>query len=108
MHACLLSERRKLLQFDQHQASRGRGEETNKKRGAEFLFVVMNAQCDGGGRILLGDNKAAGRSCCGRSGSSVLGCGFQLDCLIQINKCINIYTYSTICTNKLRFAQNSD
>jgi len=28
------------------------------KKGAEFFFVVMNAQCDeGGGRILLGDDK---------------------------------------------------
>jgi hypothetical protein len=38
------------------------------------------------GRLLPGDNKGGGRSCCGPSGSGVLEVGFQLDSLVHTNR----------------------
>ena len=38
---------------------------------------------ESGGSKLLGDNTTGGRSWCGRSGSGVLGSGFQLDSLVN-------------------------
>lgn len=60
---------------------------------AEFVLAKLKMQWDyGDGRILLGDNRAAGWSCCGRSGSGVLQFGFQLDTLVYK------YTVDDMCT----------
>jgi hypothetical protein len=37
--------------------------------------------------------QAAGGSCCGRSGSSVLEFGYQLDRLVYVCVCVYIYIY---------------
>jgi len=41
-----------------------------------FLAVMKALQDEGGGRILPGDDKGSGRSCCGRLDSNVLEFGF--------------------------------
>lgn len=52
-------------------------------KSAEFFLAGMKAQQDSDtGGILLGENTGGGRSCCGRSCSTVLEFGFQLDSYI--------------------------
>jgi hypothetical protein len=49
----------------------------------KFFLSEMKAQWDeGGGRILLGDNTAVGRSCRGQSGCNVLEFRFKQDSLV--------------------------
>jgi len=58
---------------------------------AEFFLAEIKAQREqGGGRILLGENTGGGRSCCGRSGFSVLEFGFQMDSLVSTNALVTI------------------
>jgi hypothetical protein len=54
------------------------------QREQKILLGGMRAyQDDGGGRILLGDNRAAGRSYCNGSGAGVLEFGYQSHCLVR-------------------------
>ena len=53
-----------------------------KKTHQIFPHRNKSAIDEVGGRILLGDNTGGGRSCYGRSGSSVLEFRFQLDFIL--------------------------